>query len=102
MSTKRFTIMLDLTPPQAIAVEDFLHTWNQLSNLGASRWTAFYADGDGDFHPKATLNGEVPKATPLLKGRDDRWQKIELGGPMYTGNDECYCIDYDVISWRMR
>ncbi len=49
--TKRtLTITMEnLTEAQEIALNDLFATWQQLRNHGSSRWTAFYADGDGDF-----------------------------------------------------
>ena len=82
------TITLELTEPQRIALEDMLATWNSLSNIGASRWTAFYADGDGDFHPKAVIDGH----TPLKFGQ---LTKAEV----WAGEE--YRIDPDRVAWRL-
>lgn len=86
--TKR-TIELTLTEPQAIALEDMLATWNQLGGMGSSRWTAFFADGDGDFQPQATIDGRKPETTTLVK-REEVWQ------------GDNYRIDFDTIAWRLR
>ena len=51
----------NLTEAQAIALEDMLATWQWLGGNGASRWTAFYADGDGNFQPKITIDGRKPE-----------------------------------------
>jgi hypothetical protein len=60
--------------------------------LGASRWTAFFADGDGDFRPKITVNGEKAKFTDLLP-REQIWKEG------YHGD---YRIDFDWIGWKLR
>ena len=57
----------NLTPRQEAAIEDFLLTWMRLGEWGSSRFTAFYADGDGDFRPKIKVNGEKPKACKYRK-----------------------------------
>lgn len=78
----------NLTIAQSIALEDMLATWQQLGGLGASRWTSFFADGDGNFHPKVLYNGHKPNKTELLD-EDDVWK----------GSD--YRIDFDSIAWKL-
>ena len=50
-----------LTKPQKIALEDLLKQWETLGKLGCSRWTSFFADGDGNFRPKIRIDGRKPK-----------------------------------------
>lgn len=85
----------NVTEAQAIAIEDMLATWVNLGGMGSSRWTSFYADGDGDFHPRITVNGKPAAFTALLT-RDDRWSHRE---PLGTSG---YRIDYDRIAWKLR
>ena len=47
-------VIENLTEAQAIAIEDLLATWVQGGSHGCSRWTAFYADGDGNFRPRVS------------------------------------------------
>ena len=83
------TIQLDnLTEAQAIAIEDMLATWLKLGSLGSSRWTSFYADGDGDFRPKITVDGRKPAQTTLLT-HEQRWHGDE------------YRVDFDKIAWKL-
>ena len=84
-----------LNEAQAVAIEDMLATWLQLGSLGSSRWTAFFADGDGDFNPTITVNGEKPKLTPWVT-REQRWNV-----PRDT-KSRMYWIDYDAIAWGLR
>ena len=79
----------NLTSAQALALEDLLATWVNLGGLGSSRWTAFYADGDGNFHPRITIDGRTPKFCELV----DR-KKVWHG-------DE-YRVDYDSIARKLR
>lgn len=84
----RLRIVIDnLTCAQAIALEDMLAAWEWLGSIGASRWTAFYADGDGNFRPKITVDGSRPRFTPLLIDAE-RWKGDE------------YRIDFDTIAAR--
>jgi hypothetical protein len=86
---RKLVIEIDnLTEAQEIALNDLFFTWQQLGSWGSSRWTAFFADGDGDFRPKITINGEKPKATDLVD-RDDFWY------------DDEYRIDFDSIGWAL-
>ena len=79
----------NLTEAQAIAIEDMFQTWVSLGSAGFSRWTCFFADGDGNFRPKITVNGNPPVATTLLRD-DQKWQGDE------------YRIDLDTIAWLLR
>lgn len=91
MKNKKITAVIrigDLTVPQAIALEDMLATWEQLGSAGSSRWTSFFADGDGDFRPTILYNGYKPQKTELLE-KEEVWR----------GND--YRIDFDCIGWKL-
>lgn len=88
---KRFDSVIlikNLSIPQSIALEDMLATWQQLGSAGCSRWTSFFADGDGDFRPNISYNGHSPHKTDLLK-EEDTWRGSE------------YRIDFDSIGWKL-
>lgn len=78
-----------LTKAQLIAIEDMLATWVNLGNIGSSRWTAFYADGDGNFRPEITVNGRRAGFTKLVD-RNLLWA------------DGDYKMDFDMVSWKLR
>ena len=101
--TKRtLTITMEnLTEAQEIALNDLFATWQQLGGVGSSRWTAFYADGDGDFRPKITINGEKPKFTDLIP-RDDMWKSDEVVAMRFYTGDDAYKIDFDWIGWALQ
>lgn len=84
----------NITEAQAIAIESLLATWQSLGGLGASRWTAFYADGDGNFRPRITVDGRKAEHTTLMS-REELWKNEH-------GHSDEYRIDYDVIAWRLR
>lgn len=67
-----------LTEAQEIAIKDFLYEWMRLGKIGGSRWTAFYADGDGDFRPKIKINNKEiePSAIRLINYRK-QWKKFK-------------------------
>jgi len=85
----------NLTKAQAIAIEDMLGIWMALSSAGSSRWVSFYADGDGNFHPKILVNGRKPQTTMLGDPRT-RWKRFN------EIHDEGYFIDFDAIAGALR
>ena len=84
----------NLTEAQAIALEDMFATWVELGNVGCSRWTSFYADGDGNFRPKVEVNGEEAKCAP-----DNIISKEERGSVLWK--DKEYKIDFDFVSYKL-
>jgi len=96
---RKITVEIDnLTEAQEIALNDFFATWVTLGNWGSSRWTAFFADGDGDFRPKITINGEKPKYTDLVP-REKFWPWGTHGEYLDTSGE--YRIDFDSIGWAL-
>ncbi len=87
----------NLTGPQAKAIEDLLHQWELLGNLGSSRWTAFFADGDGNFQPKIKVNGSRPESSG--KGK---WETVTFKNGAHGCTDDLYLIDFGWIAWAER
>lgn len=93
---RKITIEIDnLTEAQVIALEDMLYTWQAMGNAGCSRWTAFYADGDGNFRPKIKIDGRDPKPTDFVK-KEQKWRKDD------DKIEADYTIDFDWIAWKLR
>jgi hypothetical protein len=101
--TKRtLTVVIEnVTEAQEIALNDLFATWQSLGGLGSSRWTAFYADGDGDFRPKITVNGEKAKFTDLLP-RKLMWESDSVVAGSFERNDNAYKIDFDWVGWKLQ
>lgn len=98
---RKLTIEIDnLTEAQEIALNDLLATWQQLGGNGSSRWTAFFADGDGDFRPKITINGEQPKFTELIP-REQFWGEDKTVAMQFYMGD-AYKIDFDWIGGKLQ
>lgn len=103
--------MNNITDAQAIALEDMLATWVSLGHLGSSRWTAFYADGDGNFRPEILIDGRKPEKTKLMTQKE-LWSdiKIKIAPNKQNGlkettwypESEVYMIDFDDIAWKLR
>ena len=92
--TDRFTAHVriqNLTRAQLIALEDMFATWVFLGGIGSSRWTRFYADGDGNFRPRITVNGRKAEQTSVI-GADRKWP---------NGSDGDYEIDFDWVAWNL-
>jgi hypothetical protein len=81
----------NITHAQAIALEDMFKTWVDLGKIGSSRWTSFYADGDGNFRPNIKVNGKDAEYSSLINEemRNKMWEKGE------------YRIDFDMIGWKL-
>jgi hypothetical protein len=100
---EKMVIEIDnLTKAQKLAIEDLLATWSNLGKAGSSRWTAFFADGDGNFHPKVTVDGHTAEPCKLTP-RSERWKETA-----FTTNDgniistDFYMVDFDEIAMALR
>lgn len=82
--------LTNLTEAQRIAIEDMLAYW-QGTRIGASRWMAFYADGDGNFRPRITVDGHEPRHQDRVDPN-----RFWTGGKPWSGE---YRMDYDAIAW---
>ena len=95
----KITLEIDnISMAQACAIEDLFALWQELGAAGSSRWTAFYADGDGSFQPKVTLDGVEARRCMLNIG--PRWGNVQLD-PSIDHKDEVYFLDYDRIEAAM-
>lgn len=86
-------IIAGLTEAQAMALEDMLAYWMDGGAMGCSRWTSFFADGDGNFRPVIVFDGRRPQHQTLVDPgkfwtRDEPWK----------GD---YRIDFDVLAWAL-
>ena len=94
----KMSIEIDnLTDAQVLAIEDMLAQWQYLGGIGGSRWVAFFADGDGNFHPKIQVDGRNPQKYPWRKSR---W-KLFVIKPSGASDEGCF-IDFDTIAWELR
>src|SRR5580658_6520238 len=89
-----------LTEAQALALEDLCALWNYMGSAGMSRWTAFFADGDGNFQPGIRINGEKPKRCSLTD-MDKRWRRLADVDAKRPRPDDFYMIDFDAIAWAL-
>ena len=99
----RLTVHMDVTKAQALSLMSMFRYWNALGGLGSSRYTAFFADGDGDFHPHCQTITE-----PYVKLSDDMYkyalaklEKEKRGKMELNLDDGDAMFDYDKIGWRL-
>lgn len=83
----------NITEAQAIALEDMFSTWIYLGEIGSSKWTCFYADGDGNFRPKIEVDGNEAQFAPT------KIISNEIRKTLWN-NDE-YRIDFDYIACKL-
>ena len=113
MENKKITVEFDnLTEAQAITLETMFALWARLGRMGSSRWTAFMADGDGNFRPSVKVNGEDAKESKLVSLNDciEPIKRIvryngdgqRLDEPKWVTESEVYFIDFDKVAWKLR
>jgi hypothetical protein len=87
------TVQMDVTPPQALALQAMFEYWTRLGGIGSSRYVAFYCDGDGNFQPKCRVAFSSP--IPLLT--DELRKKAVV---KECDGDRWY--DFDPVAWALR
>ena len=93
MSNKlKMTVTLDVTVPQALALQAMFDHWNILGDIGSSREVAFFVDGDGNFRPRAecSFSEVIPELTDELSDSAKSEKK--------DGN---FLFDFDSIAWKI-
>ncbi len=87
------TIDMEVTIPQALALQAMFEHWNRLSSMGSSRYIAFFVDGDGNFHPRCKINfsDEIPELTEKLR-------ELAMGNRVMAEIG----FDFDPIAWSLR
>lgn len=81
----------NLTKAQELAIETMFARWLYDAGIGHSEGVVFYADGDGNFHPKILIDGKKPEPYKLSNG--------EFAGKEKEGK---FYIDFDTIAWDIR
>lgn len=67
MANKTFTIEVTMNERWVNDFCSMLHWMQSCGNLGHSSLVGFYADGDGDFRPKFTINTEWEKTKGIWR-----------------------------------
>lgn len=93
----------NVLPADAIALKKMFEYMETLGHMGSSRMCSFYADGDGSFHPKITI--DYPIELPEVEEIDGivKWNEKEkrLEGGRVGVHQGDFCIDSDSIAWKI-
>lgn len=83
------TVTMQVTVPQALALQAMFQHWNRLASMGSSRDVSFYVDGDGNFKPRCEVafNEPVPELTEELA-------QLALVRE--------HTFDFDAVAWKLR
>lgn len=96
------TIKLQVTQPQALALQAMLECWNSLASMGSSRYVSFYVDGDGNFKPKAMWEYSAPVHELTKEMRDASHAYVKTLADPNPGSHSDHAFDFDPIAWKMR
>jgi len=93
----KMTVEMDVTVPQALALQAMFKHWNFLGNVGASRMIGFYVDGDGNFNPKSKCNfsESIPELT-------DELFKSAICEKQSPSDEYDINFDFDGVAWKLR
>jgi len=96
---KTMTIVITgIKESHKIALEHILYQMQYLGGIGGSRWLAFYSDGDGDFHPKITVDGEDVRPSKILS-EANCWKQAKIGENEHSS--EMCLVDPDTVAWKL-
>lgn len=86
----KINISMEVTIPQALALQAMFEYWNTLASVGSSRKVGFYVDGDGNFKPRCQMitYAQIPELT-------DEMRKIAI----VSDDDGNVVYDFDGIAW---
>lgn len=88
------TVKMQVTAPQALALQAMFKHWNQLASWGSSRMIGFYVDGDGNFKPHC----EMAFSKPLPSLTAD----LEAAAVVADDGNGTRNFDFDGIAWKLR
>lgn len=105
MDNNTFTLNVkfdNLTGGQVLALRYFFELMQTNGEMGHSEWMAFYADGDGNFHPtiKTSIESnnqkfqEIDKHLPILLNLMDN-----DGRNREINNKNSTFVDFDLYEW---
>lgn len=89
----KMTVEMEVTEPQALALQAMFKYWNYLASIGSSRFAGFYVDGDGNFKPKC----KIALSEPIRELTDEM---CEIAVVEDRGGNRNY--DFDPIAWSLR
>ena len=88
-----------LTKAQVITLQAYFGQWQQFSRIGHSTFTAFYVDGDGNFHPKIDMT--VKPDLDLTEERLNQLKECCHPKSAEVKVDSSDAFDFDNVAWAM-
>jgi hypothetical protein len=88
----KMTVTMEVTEPQALALQAMFKQWSYYGRVGASRKVAFFVDGDGDFRPNCEVkfNKEIHELTEEMEDKS-----------IVSDDDGNLVYDFDPIAWML-
>ena len=81
----------NITNKQIKAMEYLFSKWQYDGQIGHSEWTAFFADGDGDFQPHIKIDGKgIDIAEDNTSENDKFVKKIDIHKVDIQNNEYIY------------
>ena len=89
----KMTVEMEVTEPQALALQAMFKYWNYLGNVGGSREVTFYVDGDGNFKPRCSISfdNDILELTKEME---------QISVVKDSGGNRTY--DFDRLGWKLR
>jgi len=88
----KMTVEMEVTEPQALALQAMFKYWDRLASIGSSRFVGFYVDGDGNFKPKTSISYSTPIRTLTPEMEEAAVVEDEGGDRKY---------DFDPVAWMV-
>jgi len=88
----KMTVVMEVTEPQALALQAMFKYWDWLAGIGSSRFVGFYVDGDGNFKPKTSISYSAPIRTLTPEMEYVAIVEDEDGDRKY---------DFDPVAWMI-
>ncbi len=104
---QRLVVTFDnVSQADAIALKKMFEYMQYLGSIGSSRNCTFFADGDGSFRPKVTIDyperlPEVKETTGVITGKDISEAKRSNQNSIITTLEGDFIIDSDEIAWKI-
>jgi hypothetical protein len=88
----KMTVEMEVTEPQALALQAMFEYWDRLASIGSSRFVAFMVDGDGNFKPRCKVSFSEPIRELTTEMRAAAVVDEKYGDRKY---------DFDPIAWMV-
>lgn len=104
---QRLVVTFDnVNQADALALKKMFEYMQHLGSVGSSRNCTFFADGDGSFRPKVTVDypeklPELKDITGVVTGNEIMEAKRANQNSILTTHEGDFIIDSDEIAWKI-